>query len=113
MSLTGAIGAGGTGGVRNQQQAAKPRELDKQAFLQLLVTQMRYQNPLEPMDNKEYVAQLAQFSSLEQMQAMARNIESMAAGREQAEQMNATLKEILAVQRQILARMPAALNQTA
>ena len=41
--------------------------LDKDAFLQLLVTQMRYQDPLDPQDNSEYVAQLAQFSALEQM----------------------------------------------
>ncbi len=41
--------------------------LDKDAFLQLLVTQMQYQDPLDPQDNSEYVAQLAQFSALEQM----------------------------------------------
>lgn len=41
--------------------------LDKEAFLQLLVKQMQYQDPLDPQDNSEYVAQLAQFSSLEQM----------------------------------------------
>ena len=43
-------------------------ELGKEEFLQLLVTQMRYQDPLEPTDNTEYVSQLAQFSELEQMQ---------------------------------------------
>lgn len=42
-------------------------ELGKDAFLQLLVTQMQYQDPLDPQDNGEYIAQLAQFSSLEQM----------------------------------------------
>ncbi|MFJ4396550.1 flagellar hook assembly protein FlgD [Pseudomonas sp. NPDC089396] len=39
--------------------------LGKDAFLQLLVTQMQNQNPLDPQDNSEFVAQLAQFSSLE------------------------------------------------
>lgn len=41
--------------------------MDKDAFLQLLVAQMKYQDPLEPTDNTEYVAQLATFSELEAM----------------------------------------------
>lgn len=41
--------------------------LGKDEFLQLLVKQMQYQDPLDPQENSEYVAQLAQFSSLEQM----------------------------------------------
>ena len=42
--------------------------LGKDAFLQLMITQLRYQDPLEPMDNKDSIAQMAQFSALEQMQ---------------------------------------------
>lgn len=42
--------------------------LGKDAFLQLLVAQMRYQDPLKPTDNTEYVAQLATFSQLEATQ---------------------------------------------
>lgn len=42
--------------------------LDKDAFLQLLVTQMQYQDPLEPTSNTEYMAQLAQFSTVEELQ---------------------------------------------
>ena len=49
--------------------------LDKQAFLQLLVAQMKYQDPLEPTDNTEYVAQLAQFSSLEAMNNMGETMD--------------------------------------
>ena len=45
--------------------------LNKDAFLQLLVTQMRYQDPLDPQDNSEYLSQLAQFSALEQMTNVA------------------------------------------
>lgn len=45
--------------------------MDKEAFLQLLVAQMKYQDPLEPTSNTEYVSQYAQFSQVEQMQNMA------------------------------------------
>lgn len=44
--------------------------LGKEAFLQLLVAQMQYQDPLEPMDNTEYISQLATFSQLEAIQNM-------------------------------------------
>jgi flagellar basal-body rod modification protein FlgD len=47
------------------------QKLDKDAFLKLMTTQLKYQNPLEPMDNKEMVAQMAQFSSVEQLNNMA------------------------------------------
>lgn len=42
--------------------------LDKDAFLQLLVAQMQYQDPLQPTSNTEYMAQLAQFSTVEELQ---------------------------------------------
>jgi flagellar basal-body rod modification protein FlgD len=46
-------------------------ELGKDAFMQLLVTQMQYQDPLNPSDNTQYISQLATFSQLEQMQNIA------------------------------------------
>lgn len=45
--------------------------MDKDAFLQLLVAQMRYQDPLEPTSNTEYISQYAQFSQVEQLQNMS------------------------------------------
>lgn len=44
---------------------ASGSDLDKEAFLNLLVTQMQYQDPLNPSDNTEYMSQLAQYSALE------------------------------------------------
>ena len=48
-----------------------PRGIDKDMFLQLLVAQVRYQNPLEPMDNSEFMAQTAQFTMVEQITKLA------------------------------------------
>ncbi len=45
--------------------------MDKDAFLQLLVAQMQYQDPLEPTSNTEYISQYAQFSQVEQIQNLA------------------------------------------
>ncbi|HAR64518.1 MAG: hypothetical protein DKM50_10075 [Candidatus Margulisiibacteriota bacterium] len=45
--------------------------LGKDDFLQLLVTQLRYQDPSAPMDNQQMIAQLSQFTSLEQMKNVA------------------------------------------
>ena len=52
-----------------QQQASSkdPTALGKNEFLKLLTTQLQQQDPTQPMDNTAFVAQLAQFSSLEQM----------------------------------------------
>lgn len=53
-------------------------QLDKNAFLELMTAQMANQDPLEPMDNTEFLSQLAQFSSLEQMQNVAESMELLA-----------------------------------
>ena len=54
--------------------AASENALGKDAFLQLLVTQMQYQDPLDPQDNSQYLSQLAQFSALEQMTNVAEGL---------------------------------------
>lgn len=60
-----------TSSVSNVVAAADSKSnssLDKDAFLQLLVAQMQYQDPLQPTSNTEYMAQLAQFSTVEELQ---------------------------------------------
>jgi flagellar basal-body rod modification protein FlgD len=51
-----------------QQAAGSSGVLDKEAFLKLLVQQLKSQSPLDPVSNEDFVAQLAQFSSLESAQ---------------------------------------------
>lgn len=51
----------------NTEKFTGKSELDKEDFLTLLVVQMQNQDPLNPMDDKEFTAELAQFSSLEQL----------------------------------------------
>jgi len=54
-----------------KEETKKPGDiLGKDEFLKLLISQLQNQNPLEPMKDQEYVAQMAQFSSLEQLQNM-------------------------------------------
>lgn len=50
---------------------------NKDMFLQLLVAEMQYQDPLQPSDNSEYVAQLASFTQVEAMQTLQDNMETM------------------------------------
>lgn len=52
-----------------------PKGYDKDAFLQLLVAQMKYQDPMEPTDNSQYITQYATFSQVEQIQNMAASTE--------------------------------------
>lgn len=54
-------------------------DMDKDSFLQLLVAQMKYQDPLEPTSNTEYIAQYAQFTQVEQMQNMSASMDLMRA----------------------------------
>ena len=58
-------------------ETKKNDELGKDAFLQLLVAQLKNQDPLDPQDNSSYIAELAQFSSLEQMTNVVKNLEDL------------------------------------
>jgi flagellar basal-body rod modification protein FlgD len=68
-----------TGGIASATNSATGGQaLGKDAFLQLLVTQLKNQNPLDPQDNSAFVAQLAQFSSLEGITTLNSTVSGLA-----------------------------------
>lgn len=71
-------GTNGTMPTSAEQRVPK-QELGKNEFLQILAVQMANQDPLEPTSDTEWIAQMAQFSSLEQMQEMNQSVSSQKA----------------------------------
>lgn len=51
---------------------------NKDAFLQMLVAQLKNQDPMSPMDNQDFLAQMAQFSTVEELQNMSKNMTTSA-----------------------------------
>ncbi|MCI5607430.1 MAG: flagellar hook assembly protein FlgD [Treponema sp.] len=62
--------------VQNGRQTS--HELGKDDFLKLLITQLQNQDPTSPMEDTQFISQMAQFSSLEQMTNMSSSFEKMA-----------------------------------
>jgi flagellar basal-body rod modification protein FlgD len=75
------------GGANGAGQSSFTNSLDYDDFLTLLVMQLRYQDPLNPMENQEFIAQNAQFSTVEQLIAIK---DMMAAQASTAEAANAS-----------------------
>ena len=69
--VTGTTSSTTTGSTSSSSPLAPGGQLGENSFLQLLVTQLQYQNPLQPQSNSQFIAQLAQFTSLQQMTNVA------------------------------------------
>ena len=67
------------GSILNAQgtETSKQNSIDQESFIKLFLSQLQFQDPLEPVDNREFLAQLAQFSNLEQVRQTTANTEGL------------------------------------
>ena len=66
-------------GVSNLPGNLQASGLTQQDFIKILLTQLTYQDPMKPVDNQQFMAQMAQFTSLEQTQQLNAKIETLIA----------------------------------
>lgn len=78
MTVIGPVGGVQFSETTSQMTEAANSTVNKDEFLTLLITQLQYQDPLEPMDNAEFVSQVTQFSSLEQLISIREAVEASA-----------------------------------
>ncbi len=60
-----------------KSQVPTNKAMDKDMFMKILIAQLSNQDPTAPMEDKDFIAQMAQFSSLEQMQAIGKTMDTM------------------------------------
>ncbi|MBQ4232051.1 MAG: hypothetical protein II699_02130 [Lachnospiraceae bacterium] len=79
MSNINPLGTSNQTNITDTSAIENKNALGKDAFLQLLVTQMKYQDPMNPSDSTQYMSQLAQFTSLEEMENLNTNFDKASA----------------------------------
>jgi flagellar basal-body rod modification protein FlgD len=83
MQAQGVLGARSDSTYTTQMASAQSK-LGKDEFLKLLMAQMQNQDPMSPMNNTEFIAQMAQFTSVEQLTNLATAVKEMATNQRQA-----------------------------
>ncbi|MHB9037029.1 MAG: flagellar hook capping FlgD N-terminal domain-containing protein [Armatimonadota bacterium] len=77
MSSTNAVSSTTSSTSTSALAQATDKTLGQDAFLKLLITELQNQDPMNPMEDKDFIAQLAQFSSLERMEKMSSGFDSL------------------------------------
>ncbi len=85
MSTVNSVGPTYTDATLSAKSSSGSQEIGKTEFLKLLVTQLQNQDPMNPVDNQEFIAQLATFSSLEQLISINNGVTKLAGGPTQTE----------------------------
>ncbi|MCG7342872.1 flagellar hook assembly protein FlgD [Sporosarcina sp. ACRSL] len=70
---------------QRDQRKTGPETMDKDAFMKILIAQLQNQDPTNPMKDNEFIAQMAQFSSLEQTMKLANAFEKFAEAQNQSQ----------------------------
>ncbi len=73
-----------------QPKTTQKKEMGQEVFLELMITQMKNQNPLDPQDSSEFVAQLAQFSSVEGLDKLNDNVSKVASSLQSSQALQAS-----------------------
>jgi flagellar basal-body rod modification protein FlgD len=92
--LNASIAANETNKKHKTGEAGEKNSLGKDSFLKLLVTELRHQDPTKPMEDRDFIAQMAQFSSLEQMSNISREMRNLVASSKSSEAYGMLGKEI-------------------
>lgn len=92
--------------IKTETEKAKNNQtLGKDDFLKILITQLTHQDPMEPLNDKESIAQMAQFSSLEQMQNLNATLTSNA-------QTTEDIKTLIAAMNESLSKLPTSITES-
>lgn len=79
VGTTPAVNQTGASGQSASQVASNAFGLSFESLLKIILTQLTYQDPLKPMDNFQFVSQLAQFSQIQQGQTMSDSLQQLVA----------------------------------
>ena len=91
MSTVDGVGSGSIlDKYQVKQDSTQNKELGKDQFLNLLVAQLNNQNPLEPQGNGEFIAQLAQFSTVEGVEKLNSSMETILSGYQSSQALQAS-----------------------
>ena len=96
-TINGLSGSSNASLLATAAKAPSGMGLGKDAFMKLLLAQLKYQDPMQPKDDTQFITQLAQFNTLEQMSSINDAMQSMRISQEMMEGSNMIGKQVKAL----------------